>query len=143
MNWNEQYSKSTIPNLDDVSSFVANPLWDELCTYLESCYGVLPKTEYSICSGAPGWNIKYKKSEQSLCTLYPADGFFTCLVSVGSRETMEAELLLSACSEYVRNLYWNTKPFNGGRWLMIAVTSAEILEDVKKLINLRVQKKGW
>lgn len=142
MNWNEQYSKTTMPNLHEVSCFVANPLWDELCAYIESCYDVLPKTEHSICSGAPGWNIKYKKNGRSLCTLYPANGFFTCLVSMGNREAMEAELLLSACTEYVRNLYWNTKPFNGGRWLMVSVTSVEILEDVKKLIDLRVQKKG-
>lgn len=142
MNWNEQYPKNIMPNLEEVSSFIANSLWDELCTYLESCYGVSPKIEHSICSGAPGWNVKYKKSGRALCTLYPAGGFFTCMVSVGSREAMEAELILSACSEYVRNLYWNTKPFNGGRWLMIAVTSADILEDVKNLIGLRVQKKG-
>lgn len=142
MNWNEQYPKITMPNLQEVSCFVANPLWDELCDHIESCYDVLPKTEHSICSGAPGWNIKYKKSGRSLCTLYPDNGFFTCLVSAGSREAMEAELLLSTCTEYVRNLYWNTKPFNGGRWLMVSVTSVEILEDVKKLIDLRVQKKG-
>lgn len=50
---------------------------------------------------------------------------------------MEAELLLSACTEYVRNLYWNTKPFNGGRWLMVSVTSGEVMEDVKNLVDLR------
>ena len=141
MNWNEQYPKNAMPHLQEVSGFVANPLWDELCSHLESCYGVLPKIEHSSCSGAPGWNIKYKKSGQALCTLYPDNGFFTCLVSVRSREAMEAELLLSPCTEYIRNLYWNTKPFNGGRWLMISVTSAEILEDVKKFIDLRVKKK--
>lgn len=141
MNWNEQYPKNTMPHSHEVSDFVANSLWDELCGHLESCYGVLPKTEHSSCSGAPGWNIKYKKSGQVLCTLYPANGFFTCLVSVGNRDTTEAELLLTTCTEYVQNLYWNTKLFNGGRWLMVSVTSEEILEDVKKLIDLRVQKK--
>lgn len=142
MSWNEQYPKSTMPSFEEMSSFVGNPLWDELCIYLQEVYGVFPKIEHSICSGAPGWNLKYKKSGRALCTLYPAEGFFTCLVSVGSREAMEAEFLLSACTEYLRKLYWNTKPFNGGRWLMIALTSAEVLEDVKKLIDLRVNKKG-
>lgn len=141
MNWNEYYPKMQMPDLEQVSAFVANPLWSALCVHLESCYGVSPKVEHSICSGAPGWNVKYKKSGRALCTLYPADGFFTCLVSIGSRQAMEAELLLSACTEYVRELYWSTKPYNGGRWLMICVTSPEILEDVKELIALRVQKK--
>lgn len=137
MDWNQLYPKVQTPDLKRISAFVASPLWDALCAHLESCYGVLPKVAHSSCSGAPGWNVKYKKSGRALCTLYPADGFFTCLVSVGRREAMEAELLLSACTEYVRALYWKTDIFNGGRWLMICVTSPEILEDVKRLIALR------
>lgn len=141
MNWSECYPKTQMPNLEQISAFIASPLWNALCTHLETSYGVLPKVEHSICSGAPGWNVKCKKSGRALCTLYPADGFFTCLVSVGRREAMEAELLLPVCTEYVRELYWKTGVFNGGRWLMICVASPEILEDVKRLIALRVQKK--
>ncbi len=141
MNWSECYPKTQMPNLQQISIFVANPLWEELCAHLESCYDVLPKIEHSICSGAPGWNVKYKKSGRALCTLYPSHGYFTCLVSVGSREAMEAELLLSVCTETVRSLYWSTAPYNGGRWLMIPVSSPEILDDVKRLIALRVHKK--
>lgn len=141
MKWNELYSKAMMPDMQQISAFVASPLWEEICSYLETGYGVLPKVEHSICSGAPGWNVKYKKSGRALCTLYPNEGFFTCLVSVGSREAMEAELLLLSCSETVRKLYWNTKPFNGSRWLMIPVTAPEILEDAKRLIDLRVKKK--
>lgn len=141
MNWNELYPKGCRPDLASVSDYIKNPLWDELRVHLESTYGVSPTVDHSICSGAPGWNLKYKKGGRALCTLYPNQGFFTCLVSVGSKETMEAELLLGKCTEYLRKLYWSAKPFNGGRWLMIDVTSAEILEDVKALIMLRVAKK--
>lgn len=141
MNWNQLYPKDFPPDRAAISDYIGSPLWDKLCAHLESCYGVSPKVEHSICSGAPGWNVKYKKSGRALCTLYPNHGFFTCLVSVGNREAMEAELLLSRCTETVLNLYWDTKPFNGGRWLMIPVTSAETLEDVKRLIALRVLRK--
>lgn len=141
MNWNGLYTKDNRPDLSAVSAYIGSPLWGELCSHLEDIYGVSPAVEYSICSGAPGWNLKYKKSGRTLCTLYPAEGFFTCLVSVGGRESMEAELLLSSCTDYLRELYQNTKPFNGGRWLMINVTEPEILEDVKSLISLRVKKK--
>ena len=141
MNLYQLYPEACPPDIAAISDYISSPLWDALCFHLESCYGVLPKVEHSICSGAPGWNVKYKKNGRALCTLYPAENFFTCLVSVGSREAMEAELILSNCTEAVRNLYWNTKPFNGGRWLMIPVTSPEALEDVKQLIALRVQKK--
>lgn len=141
MNWNQLYPKGSPPDLTAVSDFIQNPLWGELCAHLESSYGVSPTIEHSICSGVPGWNLKYKKGGRALCTLYPAEGFFTCMVSVGSKEAMEAELLLGNCTEYLQTLYWAAKPFNGGRWLMIEVTSAEILKDVKMLIALRMQKK--
>ncbi len=141
MNWNELYSKDSRPDLTAVSAYIGSPLWGELCSHLEAAYGVSPTVDYSICSGAPGWNLKYKKSGRALCTLYPAEGFFTCLVSVSSKEVTEAELLLASCTNYLQELYRNTKLFNGGRWLMISVTEPEILEDVKALISLRVKKK--
>lgn len=141
MNWNEAYSKSNQPELSTISAYVNNSLWESLLTHLNNTYQAEPIIEYSRCSGAPGWNLKYRKSGRALCVLYPAQGFFTCMISVGSKEAMEAELLLPACTDYLQQLYWDTALFNGGRWLMIAVTSPEILEDVKILISLRVKKR--
>ena len=141
MNWNELYPKGSQPNLTIVSDYISNPLWTQLCNHVESTYGVLPTMDHSICSAAPGWNLKYKKSGRALCTLYPSKGFFTCLISIGSKEAMQAELALSTCTDYLQNLYWSAKPFNGSRWLMIEVTSQEILEDLEMLIALRVKKK--
>ncbi|WP_320920928.1 DUF3788 family protein [Eisenbergiella porci] len=34
-------------------------------------------------------------------------------------------------------------PQNGGRWLMIEVTDGSILEDVKKLIDVRMGRKQY
>lgn len=142
MNWNQLYPKSSPPHLSAVSDYIQTPLWNELCLHLEHTYNVPPTVEYSTCSGAPGWNLKYKKSGRALCTLYPAQGFFTCMVSVGRREAMEAEILLNSCTEYLQKLYWKTTLFNGGRWLMIEVTEPEFLEDVKVLISLRMRKRN-
>lgn len=142
MNWNEQYPKDCPPDLESISRYIKNPLWEELCEHLEGTYGVAPKVEHSICSGAPGWNLKYKKGGRALCTLYPDQGCFTCLVSIGSKEAIEAELLLGTCTDYLQDLYSKTKPFQGGRWLMIEVTSSERLEEIKALIALRLKKKN-
>lgn len=142
MEWKEQFPKASRPSLEQVGEYIATPLWRELCDYLEQTYGVAPSVEHSICSAAPGWNVKYKKSSRALCTLYPDDGFFTCMVSIGAKEAMEAELLLANCTEYVRQLYWKSQPFNGGRWLMIDVRSPEILADVKALIATRIKPKA-
>lgn len=141
MNWNELYPKGNRPDLSAVSEYISSPLWEELRAHLEESYAVLPTVEHSICSGAAGWNLKYKKSSRAICTLYPAEGYFTCMVSIGRKEIPYAELLLPSCTEYIRELYERTSLFNGGRWLMINVTTPEILEDTKELIALRMKKR--
>lgn len=142
MSWFQYYPKSQQPTLEQISSYIASPLWGELCAWAEKSYQIEPKVEHSTCSGAPGWNVKYKKGGRALCTLYPDEGQFTAMVTIGTKEAAEAELLLPTCSEYIRELFARTCDFNGGRWLMIRVTDAAVLEDVKKLIRLRVMPKG-
>ena len=73
------------PTLQEIGERIKSPLWNELCGYIEAAYGVQPSVEYSKCSGAPGWNVKYKKGGKALCTLYPGEGCFTALVAVGQK----------------------------------------------------------
>ena len=142
MEWNELYDAGRKPDMEQIGAYVANGLWEELCRYLELEYKTAPRIEYSRCSMQPGWNVKYKKGGRALCTLYPAEGHYTCMVSIGSREAAEAELLLTACTPYVRELYRDAGCLNGSRWLMIDVTDRDILADVMELIQTRVQKKA-
>ena len=108
---------------------------------LEDTFHISPRIEYSRCSMQGGWNVKYKKGSRAVCTLYPEEGYFICMVSVGAKEAPEAELALNGCTAYVRQLYHDTTPFNGGRWMMIEVRNGEVLEDVKDLIGIRMRKK--
>lgn len=142
MEWHELFPKSRQPELSDIGDYIASPLWPELLDGLTDAYGVAPLAQYSVCSGAPGWNVKFRKGGRALCTLYPREGFFTCLVCVGAREAPRAELALHSCGSCVRDLYFPVKPFNGARWPMIDVTSPGILEDVKRLIAARALPTG-
>ncbi|MEN6339268.1 MAG: DUF3788 domain-containing protein [Clostridiaceae bacterium] len=142
MTWQECYPRALEPSPAQIAGFIDSPLWGELCAFLESTYGVEPRVEYSTCSGAPGWNVKYKKSGRSLCTLYPDAGAFTALITVGAKEAPEAELLLPLCSEYLRSLFSRSGSLNGARWLMIRVSDERVLSDVKALIRLRVMPKA-
>ncbi len=136
--WNALYNADRRPAPGDIAAFVNSVLWEELHAFLQDGYGVLPQLAYSGCSMQRGWNVKYKKGGKSLCTLYPMDGFFIALVVIGEREAAQADLLLPLCSDYTRALYARTASYMGGRWLMLEVTDAQILEDIKRLIHLRV-----
>ncbi|AOT71933.1 DUF3788 domain-containing protein [Geosporobacter ferrireducens] len=141
MEWNILYDPNSPPTLDDISKYVGSELWGNLNAFLEGGYKIQPKFSYSRCSMQPGWNVKYKKSGKSLCTLYPMEGFFIALVVIGNKESFEAELMLPSFSKYTQSLYHNTAFSAGGRWLMINVTEPAILEDVISLVQIRAKSK--
>lgn len=142
MSWSQAYTQEITPNLEQIEAYIDSSYWGELLKFIEHTYHLEPSIEYSKCSAARGWNVKYKKGNRSLCTLYPAKGSFTCMIAIGNKEVLEAELLLPSCSSYLQDLYQNTNACNGSRWLMINVTSKVILEDVKKLMYIRMPLKN-
>lgn len=137
MDWNERYSAEDQPSLKAIDEFVNTELWSDMNTFLRESYGVEPETSYSCCSGQPGWNVKYRKAGRSLCTLYPMEGFFIALVVIGNKEYDEALEVIPECTPYARALFERTQHSAGGRWLMINVTDEAILDDVKRLVQVR------
>lgn len=126
------------PTLDEISEYVRNPVFDKFCAELQEKYKVTEQTEFSKCSFEPGWNIKFKKSGKSLCTIYPREAYFTVLVVIGKKEKERTEELLPECSVFVREIYANTREGNGQRWLMIDVEDmGAVYEDVLRLIEVR------
>lgn len=69
MNWNEIYSIDKKPSTKEITEYVNNSIWNELTEFIEKTYSVEPKIEFSRCSAAPGWNVKYKNGSKSICTL--------------------------------------------------------------------------
>lgn len=137
MEWINLFPADTQPSEKQISDFIVSSLWADLNAFLRESYEVEPKYSYSVCSGQPGWNVKYQKAGRSLCTLYPMEGFFIALVVVGATEQMEAELLAPTFTEHVQELLKSSGGISGAQWLMINVTDKAILEDVKTLIQIR------
>lgn len=143
MNWDELYSSTEKPDVNQIAKYINNPLWIKFADYMESNYDIEPSIEYSRCSMQKGWNIKYKKSSKSLCTLYPKEGFFIVLVVIGQKEMSETEFMIPSCCEYVKQVFTETETGNGQKWMMINVQDEETLEDIFKLIRIRKKtKKG-
>lgn len=135
--WINLFEEDNQPLFSDISSYIQNPLWEKINTFLQQGYQIQPALSYSRCSGQPGWNVKYQKAGRSLCTLYPMKGFFIALVVIGAKEQTEAELRLAAYTDYTRQLWQNTPFVLGGRWLMMKITDENILKDTIDLIQLR------
>ena len=61
------------PTLNEMGEYVRNPVFREFCGEIMGTYRCAEKIEYSSCSMERGWNVKFKKSGKSLCTIYPRE----------------------------------------------------------------------
>ncbi len=139
MEWNSLFGRDRQPAPCDVKSFIGIPQWGNFLQFMEETCPVPPRMEYSGCSMQPGWNIKFKKSGKNLFTVYPASGYFICMILIGQKEAVETEFLLPSFSGYMQQLYESTQIFKGTRWLMVEVRNQEVLDDLKELILIKMK----
>ena len=78
--------KQARPTLEEIGAYVRNPVFARFCREIQETHRCAEKIEYSACSLAPGWNVKFKKAGKPLCTIYPHEQYFTAMVVVGRKE---------------------------------------------------------
>ncbi len=137
--WTQLFPMDRQPSMEELDRYADNPLWPELRQYLKDAYGAEPRMDYSRCGLEPGWNVKFKKGSKALTTVYLRPGYVTAMVSVSPKDEAAAEGILLTCTEATRILYQNTASSKMGRWLMLDLTSPELLEDIKALLALRAR----
>ncbi len=132
--------RNHIPTMEEMADYIRNPLFESLCTELETGYGARGTFEFSKCDWEPGWNLKFKKAGKSLCTIYPRENYMTIMVVVGPKEKETVETRLEEWSPQLREVYHHTKEGNGQRWLMMDLEDeGPVYRDVLKLIAIRHQ----
>ena len=94
MEWNRLYGKDRKPTLEEAGTFAGGLLSGDFMGFMAENCPAAPKLEYSGCTMQPGWNIKFKKNGKNVCTLYPLDGYFICMILIGGDAMAEMEARL-------------------------------------------------
>lgn len=130
--------KNFCPSLEDISKYIRNSVFMQFCLEIKNTYNCAEKIEYSSCCMEKGWNIKFKKSGKTLCTIYPREHFFTVMIVVGAKEKDAVEAVLPNCTPELQKIYRQTREGNGQRWLMIDLEDNDALyKDLLYLIQIR------
>lgn len=131
-------NKSYYPNLQEISEYINNSAFKQFCLEIKTKYKCNEKIEYSSCSYEKGWNIKFKKSGKTLCTIYPRKNYFTVMVVIGKKEKEQTQYILHELSHSIQEIYQNTKEGNNQKWLMIDLKDDdEVYKDTLRLIEIR------
>ena len=126
------------PSKDDLINIVKNkaPL-KKLCAFIENELSGTHQIDYSTCSMAPGWNLKYKKGSRAICTVYPEKEYCGVLITLNRDALEKFNMLGEVFSQSIRDAANTVKSLNGAKWLTVNVTDAAGFEDAKKLLLLK------
>ncbi|KUG04773.1 hypothetical protein ASZ90_017912 [hydrocarbon metagenome] len=125
---------------EELSGYIKEPAlswWIDINSFLQNKYNATPKMSYSKCSMQKGWNVKYKKSGKSLCTLYPEKEGFSILIVIKLELASIIEAMENEFEPAVLDVVRSARPFNGTKWLMIRVEREAVLKNVRELLVLK------
>ncbi len=138
MNMIDLKDKNVVPTLEELGQAVKNPVFLQFCSEIKDTWKCKEAIEYSSCSWEPGWNVKFRKSGKTLCTIYPRECYFTVMIVINKNQKEAVEEILPGCSPELQERYDQTTEGNGQRWLMIDLEDKDALyHDVLSLIQIR------
>ena len=134
MEWNRLYGKDRKPTLEEAGTFAGGLLSEDFMGFMAENCPAAPKLEYSGCTMQPGWNIKFKKNGKNVCTLYPLDGYFICMILIGGDAMAEMEARLGDFTPYIQGKFRDTRIFQGSRWLYLEIRDQAVERDLEELV---------
>jgi hypothetical protein len=132
--------KAQQPTLQEIEQTLGSAwsLWYDLTRFLIQTY---PEISPVLSFGGKkyGWNLWYRKSGKSLLSLFPNAGYFVAQVVLGNAQVKQA--LGLELGESVGALLRETPQLHDGRWLFIPVRTAQDVQDVQQLLQVKRRPK--
>ena len=128
------------PTDDEVLAAIGSrlPLWQELVRHIRAEYPA--EEDFRFLYGKSyGWALRFRIKGQLLTSLYPTQGGFTAQVNLGPAAVEQAQGM--KLGENVQQAIARAHPYPEGRWLFIPVESEQDLQNMVRLLALRVETK--
>jgi len=110
--------------------------WAELRGWIDQFYPDIFAPDWLYGGKNRGWSLRYKKTK-AFVTLVPEYGRLSAVVVLGGAEREEFEERRYAWRPQLVKLYDEAKSYIDGKWLTLAVSSADDLHDVKDLLIMK------
>ncbi len=131
--------KSAAPDGNAVRNWIsAEPFahWLELQGWIEESYPGVFAPEWLYGGQKKGWSLRYKRTK-AFCTFVPEYQRFSVVVVLGGLERDKFEDRRSLWRPKLVQLYDNTKTYPDGRFLTLAISSAEDRQELQELLTMK------
>lgn len=129
--------KAVLPDEEALKSAISEtfPLWQALKVY---AYAKYPKaTEEWFTSGKKyGWAFRVKDKKRAIIYLLPRNGYFKAAFMFGQKAT--DQIMASDIDDGIKAELMTAKVYMEGRGIRIDITVKNQLEDIRKLIDIKL-----
>lgn len=110
--------------------------WTELRGWIDKFYPGVFEPDWLYGGKKRGWSLRYKKVK-AFCTLLPEYGRLSVVVVFGGAEREKFEERRYAWRSDLVKLYDDSKTYIDGKWLTVAMSSKDDLQDVKEILAMK------
>jgi hypothetical protein len=131
--------KSAPPNDNHVCEWIGPDAfvhWVRLRNWIEEFYPGVFAPDWLYGGKNRGWSLRYKKTK-AFCTLVPEYRLFSTVVVMGGAEREKFEERRYVWRPQLVKLYDKAKTYIDGKWLTVAISSADDLHDVTELLIMK------
>jgi hypothetical protein len=130
-------SKEIVPDDNMLSDALGDlyAVWMEIRDYV---FQVYPKAteDWSFPGLKYGWGFRLRDTKRAIIYLLPRDKFFMVALVYGEKATKDA--LDSAIASDIKSTIRSAKVYGEGRGFRIEVKNKDIVQDIKKLIVIKM-----
>ena len=129
--------KSVIPDNSMLREALVTlyPLWIDIMNYVSEKYPGATE-EWNFPGPKYGWSFRMKDKKRAIIYLLPRDGFFLVALVFGEKATTCA--LGSDISGSIKDIILSARVYAEGRGFRIEIRDSGLIEDVKKLIDIKL-----
>lgn len=110
--------------------------WVELQNWIEEFYPDVFEPDWLYGGKKRGWSLRYKKT-RAFCTFVPEYKRFSVVVVLGRAEREKFEERRHGWRSQLIKLYDEARPYPDGKWLNVAISSANDRHDVTELLTMK------
>lgn len=125
------------PDNEDIREALGSScrLWEEIKEYMASNSGTMTD-EWKYYGKSSGWTLLLKQKKRTILYLFPGKDFFTTLFVFGEKAMEQAGK--SNLPDYIIESIHSAKPYMEGRSFQVEVKNEQDLENVKVLIDIKL-----
>lgn len=144
MDYLRMYNKEPLPTYDEIRDFIgasAVKNFDRIMGFIEENYDF----DKEIVFGGKNYGVmvRFRKSGKTLVCLFPEKDGFSCVLIYGKKEIEQFESRKNEFSDYMVNIFNETKQYHDGKWQLIRISDDKYLNELEEMIKIKKKpKKG-